>query len=496
MKKDRFMKGTFLGVLVLMGMLVSVSCQDDVDSKGHASLSGRILFSVGGKDAPASRSVAGSRNSLYLMCVGKDSLFISMTEEGNVTAMESRGASLTDDNLASFHLAAYEDDGTEWASGSTDGQSILKDGESDMWMFNPDRNWPEDYRALHFHGYAATLDYGFEPVFSIEGTDRKVFKGTFDYTLPQAAEDGKDAEKQPDLIVAVTPNQNRKVDVVDIDFYHALSAVIFQAGDMPENTRLESITLQGVNSTGTCTYSIAEDGLSFDWRSAEPQSYTQTFGSILEDGADITTTGSEAAFRMIPQTFSDGASIEVKVVVDEGDYQRSYTSAMKLKTLIKGVTRWEAHRKYTYTLSLKEGVTVDVADRVSSDGKTKDGVVITNTGESTSYIRAAIVGHWVSEAGIILSPWNMDDTATGTFAGLQNGDWLQGDDGFFYHKAPVKPGNETAPLFDEYKLKNNAPIIGAVLEFNIVVQAVHQKQLEHAGWPVTASDNGELSLNN
>lgn len=499
MKKNISIQGIFLGAVMLLGM--SVSCQDDIEQQGHGASADRILLSIGEGSSVGSRSGAGVWSNRYLMTVGKDSLFVGLTEEVNAVAVESRGASITTGNIESFYLAAYEDDGKMWVDGSwqkddAEGNTILKDGETN-WKFNPDKNWPEDYRALHFHGYAATLGYAFTPTFSIGGSgDNKTYQGTFDYTLPAPDENAKtDANNQPDLIVALTPNRNRKVDVVDIDFYHALSAVIFKAGDMPENTKLKSITLKGVNSTGTCTYITTGGNVpSFEWTSSDPKNYTQTFGSDLKDNTDITTTADEAAFMMIPQTFSDDAIVIVEVVVDEnkGNYKRTYTSNMKLKTLIPNVTGWEAHHKYTYTLSLKEGVTVDVTDQVSDDGKTKDKVVITNTGESTSYIRAAIVGHWVSEAGVILSPWSIDD-AVGTFEGLVNGSWLQGRDGFFYHKAPVAPGKTTDALFNSYKLNATAPIIGAELEFNIVVQAIHKQQVTHSGWPVEVEENGLLT---
>lgn len=500
MKKNISIQGIFLGAVMLLGM--SVSCQDDIEQQGHGASADRILLSIGEGSSVGARSEAGVWSNRYLMTVGKDSLFVGLTEEVNAVAVESRGASITTGNIESFYLAAYEDDGKMWVDGSwqkdAEGNTILKDGETN-WKFNPDKNWPEDYRALHFHGYAATLGYAFTPTFSIGGSgDNKTYQGTFDYTLPAPDENAKtDANNQPDLIVALTPNQNRKVDVVDIDFYHALSAVIFKVGDMPENTKLQSITLKGVNSEGTCTYTATGSNVpSFKWTSSEPKGYTQAFGSDLKDNTDITTTASEAAFMMIPQTFSDDAIVIVEVVVNEGDYERTYTSNMKLKTLIPNVTGWEAHHKYTYTLSLKEGVTVDVTDQVSDDGKTKDNVVITNTGESTSYIRAAIVGHWTTEGGIVLSPWSIDDTVTGIFLGLQNGDWFKGDDGFFYHKASVSPGDATAPLFDKYELGTTAPIVDAVLEFNIVVQAIHKQQITHSGWPVIVGTDGKLSKNN
>jgi hypothetical protein len=121
---------------------------------------------------------------------------------------------------------------------------------------------------------------------------------------------------------------------------------------------------------------------------------------------------------------------------------------------------------------------VGVRDRVSET--VKDEVKIQNTGFSTSYIRAAIVGYWsvTKEDGTeeVVASWDINDTGTGTLTKASDwSTWWTVKDGFYYHKDPVAPGEYTKPLFDRYDLtKTTGPVSGSELKIGIAVQAVEQ----------------------
>ena len=87
MKKNISIQGIFLGAVMLLGM--SVSCQDDIEQQGHGASADRILLSIGEGSSVGSRSEAGVWSNRYLMTVGKDSLFVGLTEEVNAVAVES-----------------------------------------------------------------------------------------------------------------------------------------------------------------------------------------------------------------------------------------------------------------------------------------------------------------------------------------------------------------------------------------------------------------------
>ena len=161
---------------------------------------------------------------------------------------------------------------------------------------------------------------------------------------------------------------------------------------------------------------------------------------------------------------------------------------------------WKAGQLRTFTL---DPTIVDVAitDTVSDDGLVKSDVEILNTGNKDAYMRVAIVGNWVDPAsGEILvgtvetdpvsgdrvftpaTPWSETDATQGTFEGLGgNGAWQRKDDGFWYFKQAVPPGKmpgETAeggasiPLFVSYTRTATAPVEGAGLVLDLIVQAI------------------------
>ena len=113
---------------------------------------------------------------------------------------------------------------------------------------------------------------------------------------------------------------------------------------------------------------------------------------------------------------------------------------------------------------------------VIEDGKTTDdpfgqvnvssksNVQIKNTGDTTAYIRVAIVVTWKNKNGNVWAQapvegtdytidWAYDDKDNPTR-------WTPGDDGYYYYDFPVLPGEFTGILIKEAKLKEGyaAPV--------------------------------------
>lgn len=130
-------------------------------------------------------------------------------------------------------------------------------------------------------------------------------------------------------------------------------------------------------------------------------------------------------------------------------------------------------------------VGVDIEDKVEEveNGVKKSNVVIENTGTTSAYIRARIVGNWVETDAnnnkVIVDKW--DPAADGEFVGLldPNGDWVQSGD-YYYYTKPVEPGgtledeNENA-LFESYTVNPNPEFPNAHLEMDILVQAIQSE---------------------
>lgn len=128
-------------------------------------------------------------------------------------------------------------------------------------------------------------------------------------------------------------------------------------------------------------------------------------------------------------------------------------------------------------------VTVSVSDTVT--GNEKQDVQVTNTGNTTAYIRVAVVANWVKD-GKIVAPWNdyrnLNVLST----------WDDGEDGFFYYKQPVAAG-ASVKLLNSYTAEGGPE--GAHLEMTIVAQGIQSVPVSvvHDAWGVTVADDGTIS---
>lgn len=99
--------------------------------------------------------------------------------------------------------------------------------------------------------------------------------------------------------------------------------------------------------------------------------------------------------------------------------------------------------KNTFTPS---EVTTAVAETVS--GNIKSNVQIKNTGDTTAYIRAAVVITWQDAYGNVLGEKPVagtDYTISYNLASTQGKEcWIGGEDGFYYWTSPVKSDDEDA----------------------------------------------------
>ena len=129
----------------------------------------------------------------------------------------------------------------------------------------------------------------------------------------------------------------------------------------------------------------------------------------------------------------------------------------------------------------------------SFNGTTKSGVTIKNTGDTTAYIRAAIVVTWKdAENGNV---YGKKPVARTDYTISYGTDWFLGDDGFYYYKYPVAAESSTTNLINTcspvdantpagYGL--NVEILGSAIQ-SVPVNAVAEQ------WGVTVNADGTLS---
>lgn len=469
---------TFIMLCGVFATSLISSCQDNFKFQSQNSKANEIHFSAESVAMNESRS----QKCDFLGMLGSDSLFITVKEELNDNSFTSiqdnysRGTYGNND-FTKFNITAYTDDGQLYI----DDQTLER--VSDDWNYSPKLYWLKN-NSLHFFSYAWSVgEKPIEPLFSIANG---VYRASFNYTLPTPTSEKNDAEKQPDIIVAVMPEKSKSDGEVQLQFYHALSAIQFKLGEMSEDFEVSKaiVSLVDVCSEGSCSlqHPISNNRVCvWDYPTTTPvATYTET---IFESNDNVVAGDSEN-FMMIPQSL-EGSTASLKISLLVGG--KLYEYEKPLKDLNE---QWRPNYRYIYTFSVtKESVEVSVDDNYTVD--VKDNVKIQNVGYSTSYIRAAIIGYWsvINSDGVeeIVASWDIDDATTGTL--VKPADWdlyWEEKNGIYYHLTPITPGNYTdVPLFTKYTLtKTTGPVNGSKLNIHIVTQAIDADgNIAKTNWP-------------
>ncbi len=347
------------------------------------------------------------------------------------------------------------------------------------------------------------------PLYSLDDDGKTVVE--FDYTVPLNAADQQDilftgrpvtkseaGEEIPVLfhhaltgVKFATDNDNSggaKTYITKIEFPQALfrSAHIKVTSSLENGRRVDDPDTHSSSSTGVVvvdnprqlsddevfTLELEESdivdfepGGKFENKGGYAGSFAAAGNESNLNDADATKT-----FWFIPQQMDADVVMDVTFhVVSGGKDSGPVTRRIEFGKALTNSVFWKAGEIRTYTL--KAGLMdVDIEDRVS--GFEKTDVVISNTGNIDSFIRAHIVANWYGNAGgdygIALGyrsgtgsgfvpAWKMDDTLTGdnyggVFTGLPGADW-EYKDGFFYYTKRVPAGHSIpSALFSRYVL--------------------------------------------
>ena len=494
-----------------LGLWLGVSCQDDITTGQSLPLGDEIQFSIASDSIGENQSVgtlsrSASRVSThFLTVIGEDSLYLEVKEEENnrpfYTAtedtVESRGASYdnTKKPLTSFFLTAFLEDGAQFMKDEV----VTKTDNG--WEYSPVKYWPQN-QAVHFFGYARSMDKGTlgNHAYAMD-EENGSYTHTFDYAISSC-----NATEQPDLIVAITPDQTKQSinGKVMMSFKHALSAIVFKVGEVPNETKLKSITFSGLYASGT---GKIDQTNAITWSAhAGSGTYTQTFDMDVTDrNADgtktetvVSTKDQETCFMMIPQEFdTDAAKITFSFAI--GTNGKDYTVEMPLEDILD---EWEANKLYTFTIKLPDDVKVEVNETFEQGGNVKKDVYISNPSVSKIYVRATVVGCWVNAKGDALASWIAPDNISATAPAGADGEfvlpdgwsdkWIVGNDGYYYYKNPISYGEATTELFDSYTLNAAPPVAGTTLELSVIAQSVYAEDINETGWPVSVSTNNVL----
>lgn len=485
-------------------LLVFTACEDD--DFGGKKNDGRIAFDIVEETTDA-RSRSGNvtsadtsklSSSLSALNINGDTLFFSFREQPNanqkmlrpVKPPKSRGAAFDNDTKVIPKIIS-----TAIVENGDGGDYYFKDLEVDI-----DENmhgetnhfWPNEEMAFFAHAVSKDNVTVQQLTYKRENSE---CSGSFSYTLPAAeTEQPKDATNQPDIVFAITPDQSKQASSVPLEFHHALSAIVFKVGVMPEGVTLKSVVISNVYSSGNCTMVSTPStdkprDIQFTWTTTGTLgTYTETLNESAVEGNQM--GGNEAMFMMIPQVMNEDTQLTLNFTLNGRDYN-------VIRNFKDFISEWEADKKYVFRIGLPDGIEVEVTDVVN--GRRKENLKITNVGLSTAYIRAKIIGYWVVPDDLnkaedeiewyIVSGWK--ETGDGIFdwgettSETETTHWRKHTDGYYYYMSPVVGGQDTPmPLFKSYELTSTAPVANAQLELIIAAQAViAEEDVVNFAWP-------------
>ncbi len=450
--KNKYVIRVFgLGLLILSGLL---SCHEEIHVPAPPP-GDRVIFNIEDGDFIVSRSAA--RN--FPVEAGNKTFDLRFSSSANnaaevFAAPGTRGVTYTSSDISSFNVTALTTDGNNlYFNDVVNVQNLVA---------SSNRFWPAE--ALTFFAHYApgtnlrSLNYSCAD---------SAPKGEFSYALPAPTAEGEDAAGQKDMIFAISHDISKpdgESRYVPLKFHHALSALVFKLGKMPEGVSVRNIRLLNFHSGGTCVM-VPEgtDNVRFSWTAAEDKkTYVQNFpeSQVLSE---------ERTFMMIPQSFTENAAAVLEINFDLDG--ASYTLKKPMNEIVDAI---QADMKYVFSIGVSE-VKVEILE--DFDGVVKRNVHFKNTGNTAGYIRAAIVGYWVDDAGDIVAPWT-DFIVPSTTSGWRYND----SDGFYYFKTPVAPGESTANLVESYSWNREPAVLNSALHLNIVAQIISEARFNAGAW--------------
>lgn len=374
-----------------------------------------------------------------------------------------------------------------------------KNEENDRWAHEYGSAVAMPEEALFFFHAPATLPaYIGSP--SYNANDESVTFSLVPANYP------KTATAQTDVLFSVEDIVPSEVN--QITFHHVFASVKFKNSNPTWPFQITKVEISNLLNSGTCTIKPSAATVA-EWTPAASSTYaifSQTYDGVVTYGPDDeyfsesfysdntykdnlslgSDTKATTVFNCVPQSFSKTDAEPVTVTVTYKKGEETKTAVVDFSTALNG-KKWEAGHLYTYALSITE-LSVSVEDTVSGD--TKQDVVITNTGNTSGYIRAAIVANWVKKIEgdeVIVMGYDPEEELTGFDDSL----WVPGPDGYYYYKYGVNGGKATKiPLFESFTAP--APTIaGATLQMTIHAQIVKDRTVWGSSVPAGLSNTIE-----
>ena len=303
----------------------------------------RSLASDSGNEYSAEQFVLRSQDSADTLCV-RAIVSEGIHSSGGRQAV-TRATPVSEGNFYdAFHVLAY------WKK---DGQLVqeqfymdenVSDNGRNRWSSTDTYYWPGDGHSLQFYAWA--------PVDASIATPQAPTETTLGYTVPS------DVSGQNDLVVTTTEELDGNSNtVVLLTFRHICTAVRFETGSQMQAGTISSVTLKGIKKTGTYdmdtdTWALTEATHDFTQELNHVTTGTETAGSEVTSAAQT--------FMMLPQTLSDGATVEVVFVDGTTGTERTLSAS------IAGM-EWPQGTTVTYRISITPEYEFNLSDEQKLD---------------------------------------------------------------------------------------------------------------------------------
>ena len=411
------MKKTYKSSLLALSVLASFTSCSESESLQQANLSkDKITFHATLDNSwkpmsPASSSRAAIAAAtekgpivvptpfgkpLYLHPVVQDGIHIWSKEGKPITrsgapledveherVAQTRGTMSTKTDLSDYNsfgvTAIYKEEGNNVLL-LDNAKAEKTDGE--FWGFknNSNARWPIG-STVSFHAYAPHSSA--DKSMLTYGVDKENVQTQITYTASTTADD---IINQPDLIVATNTGSRQlsdAADAVQLDFYHALTAVSFAidkdlADVVGKGGKMTSVTLKGIPNKGNCNLSVSATANvpTAAW-TMENETGEYTFdlsnANIVVGDKDQALTSDNQTLMMIPQTLPEGAELCFNLDMNG--------TTQEWKVPLKGQV-WEAGKSIIYKLSSNSINMLDDAKVVYPDTWTAHSFPKTSFGEN------------------------------------------------------------------------------------------------------------------
>ena len=362
------MRSIHLGLYALFtSAVLMVSCAEDelIENNHHLTSSETINFDAiveWPKDYMDSRSATSSLKRVESPKLraeeGNETLSMGVYVQDGIypTSMpnpESRGAVITQDQLASFNVWATLNKAENVGGGAIEYFSNVEYTKGNEGVFSSSGKvyyWPGEGPTIDFVAVGNAPESGF----TANMANNEVT--SFTYIVNQ------DATKQNDIVVATAPNiEGDNDESVPLDFKHILSAVNVKVGSQMTEGTINSITFKNIYSKGT--YNVTSN----TWGSVgESKDYTITFANgssnYATDGKTKGTliNGDNATLMMIPQTLANIPDTKkVEMIVNF-----SYAASGQTKDLIASLDgqTWAMGKTTNYFINISPNFTLTIEE--------------------------------------------------------------------------------------------------------------------------------------